>query len=58
MQGNSGEASDGVVVDYETDWNSFDEEVELHFFDSVALHVGLHGRPHDVVSWFDHHEPV
>ena len=57
MEGDSCEASDDVVVGNQAHWNLSDEEVELHFFDLVALHVGLHRRPHDVVRRFHHHEP-
>ena len=56
MEGDSRELSDHVVVDDQAHWNPSNEKVELHLFDYIALHVGLHCRSHHVVRWVHHHE--
>ena len=57
LKGDTREASDLIVIDDEAHWNSFDEQIELHLFYNVTLHVGLHCRPHDVMCWVHHHKP-
>ena len=58
VKGDTRESSDLVVIDDQAHWNSFDEQVKLHLFYSNTLHVGLHGRPHDVMCWVNHYKPV
>ena len=56
MERHTREASDLIVICNQAHGNSFDEQVELHLFYRVALHVWLHGRSHDVMRWIHHHE--
>ena len=56
VEGDARESGHDIVIGDEADGDLFDEEVELHLFDLVALHVWLHGRPHQFVSGLNHDE--